>query len=98
VNLNPIPSLMNLVPVATKLKDIIGTTSPPKLDNGAEMCLSFLLRQGCWSNCRRAAQHTATLSTNEQQRLTSYLNQRTTPMSTPSGSASRTSAAGTQPP
>jgi hypothetical protein len=75
-NLAPIPALVSLVPSAMKLKDLIGTTNPPTLDTGHDMCLSFLLKSGCWSNCKRAAQHTATLTTNEQQRLTQYLQQR----------------------
>jgi hypothetical protein len=43
-NLSPIPSIVDLVPSATKLKDLIGTTNPPTLDTGREMCLSFLLK------------------------------------------------------
>jgi hypothetical protein len=54
-NLQPVPNIVNLVPSNLKLKDIIGTTAPPKFDNGADMCLFFLLKNGCWSNCKRAA-------------------------------------------
>jgi hypothetical protein len=62
-NLSPISTIVSLVPSAMKLKDLIGTTNPPTLDTGRDMCLSFLLKNGCWSNCKRAAQHTATLTT-----------------------------------
>jgi hypothetical protein len=73
VNLAPIAAVTSLVPSSAKLKDLIGTSNPPKHDNGTNMCLSFLLWQGCWSNCRRANQHTSVLSANEQRRLQEYL-------------------------
>jgi len=76
VNLAPIPNIVNLVPSDAKLRDLIGTSPPPKFNNGQDMCLSFLLRNGCWSNCRRAPQHTSTLTSNEQLRLQQYLAQR----------------------
>jgi hypothetical protein len=94
-NLHPIAALTNLIPTTTKLKDVIGTSTPPILDNGAEMCLSFLLRQGCWSNCRRAQQHTSTLSQNEQARLSAYLTQRL--RSSPSIGAQTTAGTGPSP-
>jgi hypothetical protein len=78
MNLHPIPDLIRLVPHSTKLKDIMGTSPPPTMGNGSEMCLSFLLKNGCWSNCRQAQHHTSTLSPNEQQRLHQYLTQRLT--------------------
>jgi hypothetical protein len=77
-NLHPIPNIVSLVPSSTKLKDIIGTSTPPTYDSGADMCLSFLLKGGCWSNCKRAMHHTSSLSANEQQRLTQYLTRRVT--------------------
>lgn len=84
-NLHPIPAIVNLVPSTIKLKDIIGDSSPPTLDNGSDMCLSFLLKNGCWSNCKRAQNHTAALTANEQQRLTQYLTRRLATRNTPSG-------------
>ncbi len=81
-NLALIQSIAALLPSTVRIKDMMGTTNPPKHDNGAEMCLSFLLRNGCWSNCHRSAQHVSTLSTTEQQCLTQYLTQRLTPAAT----------------
>jgi hypothetical protein len=75
INLYPNPAVVNLVPTTTKLKDLIGTTDPPKLNNGHEMCLSFLLHNGCWSNCHQATQHNSNLTANEQQHLAQYLMQ-----------------------
>jgi len=75
INLYPIPAVVNLVTFLAKLKDIIGTMDPPKLDNGGETCLSFLLHNGCWSNCHHATQHNSALTANEQTCLTQYLTQ-----------------------
>jgi len=77
--------ITNLQPNATitaqdkpniKLKDIISNAPPPKMDDGNELCLSYHLRGGCWSNCRRASTHAQTLSNPEVQRLTQYLTRR----------------------
>jgi hypothetical protein len=73
INLHPIASLQNMLPSSIKLKDLIGNTAPPKCDSGDEMCLSFLTRNTCWSNCRRASAHKSTLTPGELQRLSTYL-------------------------
>jgi hypothetical protein len=65
INLKPNAALQTLLPANIKLKELIGNTSPPQLDSGGEMCLSFLTRNTCWSNCKRAAQHKADLTPNE---------------------------------
>jgi hypothetical protein len=67
-NLTPDPALQQLVPSSIKIKDLIGTTSPPQLDNGAQLCLSFHIRQGCWSTCRRSNTHGVTLNATEKTR------------------------------
>jgi len=84
--------ITNLQPNATitaqdkpniKLKDIISNAPPPKMDDGTELCLSYHLRGGCWSNCRRANTHAQTLSNPERQRLTQYLTRRFAALATP---------------
>jgi hypothetical protein len=95
VNLDPIAAITSLVPSTAKLKDLIGTSNPPKHDNGTDMCLSFLLRQGCWSNCKRANQHTSVLSANEQRRLQEYLQQRLPTLTAASGLGSQGTAPAT---
>jgi hypothetical protein len=75
-NLTPDPALQQLVPSSIKLKDLIGTTSPPHLDNGAQLCLSFHTRQGFWSTCRRSNTHGITLNTAEKTRVINYLRSR----------------------
>jgi hypothetical protein len=90
MNLNQHESLAAMDRPQTKIKDIMGTAPPPKMADGTEMCLSFHLRGGCWSNCRRAANHAATLSANDLQRLKQYLTRRfatLTPTPTVSGAS-----------
>jgi hypothetical protein len=93
-NVNPDNRLVQLVPPGVKLRDLMGSDHPPALDNGQQMCLSFLLRGGCWSTCRRAASHTHTLNDNKRNRLISYLQtqkQKLQPAPTPGAGASQTS-------
>ncbi len=73
INLHPNLDIMHLVQPNTKLKELIGTSTPPRMNNGAEMCLSFLTKAGCWSNCKRAATHGATLQPAELQRVQQFL-------------------------
>jgi hypothetical protein len=75
-NLTPDPALQQIVPSGIKLKDLIGTTSPPQLDNGAQLCLSFHTKQGCWSTCRRSSTHGVTLTAAEKTRVINYLRSR----------------------
>jgi hypothetical protein len=73
INLTPIPTLQALIPPNIKLKELIGSTAPPQFDAGGEMCLSFLTRNTCWSNCRRASSHHSNLTEAEQNRLRQYI-------------------------
>jgi hypothetical protein len=75
-NLKPDPALQQLIPSDIKIKDIIGSTTPPQLDNGAQLCLSFHTKQGCWSTCRRANTHGVTLNAAEKTRVIAYLRSR----------------------
>ena len=72
-NLTPDANLQQLLPANVRLKTLMGTDPPPKMDDGNDMCLSFHLRNGCWATCKRAHNHGKNLSTEEKQRLTHYL-------------------------
>jgi hypothetical protein len=54
-NLHPISSFQDLVLSQIKFKDLVGASNPSKMSNGTEMCLSYVLCKGCWSNCKRVA-------------------------------------------
>jgi hypothetical protein len=88
-NLTPDPALVQLVPSDLKIRDLIGTVPPPQLDNSAQVCLSYLVRQGCWSTCQRAHTHGKTLNAAEKSRVINYLHtqvQRVRQLATATGS------------
>jgi hypothetical protein len=72
-NIVPDALLAQLVEPGVKIRDLIGVDPPLLLDNGQQVCLSFLLRQGCWSNCHRSSAHHHTLSASEKARISTYL-------------------------
>jgi hypothetical protein len=74
INLHPNAALQTLLSANIRIKDIIGNTKPPEFDTGGEMCLAYLVRNSCVTNCRRAAQHRANLNPAEQARLEQYIN------------------------
>jgi hypothetical protein len=73
VNENPDPHLLSLVPFNKKLKDIIGNTQSPANDAGEIICLSYHVKGGCFTNCRRKNTHGTTLSLAEKGRLENYI-------------------------
>jgi hypothetical protein len=72
-NLSQDTRLLQLVTPVIKIKDLMGMDPPPLLDNEQQLCLSFILCQGCWIPCRRAATHGHQLTTTEHARVTQYL-------------------------
>jgi hypothetical protein len=66
-------TLMQLIPHGQKIKDLIGTSNPPLSDAGQPLCLSFHLKGGCFSNCRRQTTHTTALTAAEKDRLSNYV-------------------------
>jgi hypothetical protein len=82
-NLNPDRALQRLLDFGTAIKDLIGSDPPPTLDDGSPICLSYYLRNGCWSNCRRASTHNRTLSPTEAAKLESYVQHQVTKLRNP---------------
>jgi hypothetical protein len=76
-NLNPDARLLQLVDPGVRVKDLMSNDPPPTLDKGNQICLSYLLRQGCWYTCRRANTHGQTLNDNEHARLVTHLTTQT---------------------
>jgi len=91
-NQAPIPTIVAMDKPNVKIRDIIGNVAPPKMDDNTDMCLSFLLRGGCWSNCKQASNHGQTLSPTETQRLQQYLTRRFANLTNASGAGSPPSA------
>jgi hypothetical protein len=73
VNESPDPNLLTLIPFNRRIKDLMGNTAPPTTDSGAPICLSFHAKGGCYSNCRRKANHSHTLTQPEKERLANYI-------------------------
>jgi hypothetical protein len=71
-NLTPDSTLQALVPANIKLKDLIGTDAPPMADDNTPICLANHLCQGCWSTCKRVANHARHLTNSEKQRLANF--------------------------
>jgi len=73
VNLTPNVALQTLLPATYRIRELIGNSKPPEFDAGGEMCLAYLTRNTCWSNCKRASQHRANLTPSEHTRLEQYI-------------------------
>ncbi len=83
VNDNPDAHLITLIPFNRRIKDLIGNTTPPNTDSGTPICLSFHAKGGCYSNCRRKANHSQTLNAAEKERLAIYIADRLEKLSKP---------------
>lgn len=72
---NPAPNeqLLSLLKPKVKIRELIGPSAPPLNDDQEPLCLSFHLKGGCYSNCRRRSDHTRTLSSDEVTRLANYV-------------------------
>lgn len=82
LNPNMNQNVAKLLPSGIAIKTFIGQDLPPNNDRGSPMCLSFHLREGCWSNCRRIADHRPQ-STGERTRLTTFLRAKAQPQPSP---------------
>ena len=82
LNPNMNQAVAKLLPSGMAIKAFIGQDSPPNNDQGSPMCLSFHLREGCWSNCRRITDHRPQ-SAGERARLTTFLRTKAPPQPGP---------------
>jgi len=73
VNLTPDRDIQNLVDYGTKLTTLVNQAPPPSMDSGQQMCLSYFVRGGCWTTCKRSSTHARQLTPTEKQRLMTYL-------------------------
>jgi hypothetical protein len=55
-------SLQSLLPVGIKITDLVGSDAIPNGDDNHPLCLSYHIRGGCFSNCRRRDNHAKHLS------------------------------------
>jgi hypothetical protein len=107
-NADPDTALQALVPAHIQLRNVIRNDQVPLNDAQQPMCLSFHLRRGCWSQCKRAHDHNRVLSAAERQRVTSFVSTQLgklaaalphpPPSSGPQPAATPTSGATTLPP
>jgi hypothetical protein len=72
-NLTPDSMLQSIAPSNIWLRDLMGQDAPPLSDDNQPLCLSFHIRQGCWSTCKQVQTHTKALTVSEKQRIAQYL-------------------------
>jgi hypothetical protein len=72
-NMAPDTNLQALIPAQFQLRTIIRNDPVPLNDANLPMCLSFHLRRGCWSQCKRAHDHNRNLSPGERQRVITFV-------------------------
>jgi hypothetical protein len=66
-------SLQSLLPAGLKITDLVGSDSVPVGEDNNPICLSFHIRGGCFSNCRRKENHSKTLTAAEKQKLSNWI-------------------------
>jgi hypothetical protein len=72
-NPNVDTSLQALIPPGIKITELLGTDEVPVGDDNVPFCLSYHVKGGCFSNCRRKENHSKTLLPEDKQRLSNWL-------------------------
>jgi hypothetical protein len=72
-NADPDSALQAIIPAHLQLRTVIQNEPVPLSDTNMPMCLSYHLPRGCWSQCKRSADHNRKLSGAERQRIVSFL-------------------------
>jgi hypothetical protein len=66
-------ALQSLLPATMKIADLVGSDPVPVGEDSKPICLSYHVRGGCFSNCRRKDNHARTLSTSEKAQLSNWM-------------------------
>jgi hypothetical protein len=67
------PTLQSLIPPGIKITDIMGSDPPPLDEDNQPICLSFHIKGGCFSNCRRKDNHAKPLSASDKSRISNWI-------------------------
>jgi hypothetical protein len=100
-NTDPDTELQSMIPTHLQLRMVIKNNPVPVNDSNLPMCLSFHLRRGCWSQCKRASDHNRKLSAAERQRVVAFISMQLAKLSAvlpPASSAGTTGASVSQTP
>jgi hypothetical protein len=77
-NPNVDTALQSLLPTGIKITDLVGSDAVTTGDDNHPRCLSYHIRGGCFSNCRRRENHEKQLSAAEKQKLSNWVVNQTT--------------------
>jgi len=67
------PALQGLLPNGIKITDLVGSDQVPLSDENVPICLSYHIKGGCFSNCRRKDNHAKPLSADEKNRVSNWI-------------------------
>jgi hypothetical protein len=67
------PALQGLLPNGIKIMDLVGSDQVPLSDDNAPICLSYHIKGGCFSDCRRKDNHAKPLSADEKNRVSNWI-------------------------
>jgi hypothetical protein len=66
-------SLQGLLIPGVRITDLVGSDPVPTGEDNNPICLAYHIRGGCYSNCRRRANHDRALTPNDKQKLSNWL-------------------------
>jgi len=66
-------SLQGLLIPGVRITDLVGSDPVPSGEDNNPICLAYHIRGGCYSNCRRRANHERALTPTDKQKLSNWL-------------------------
>jgi hypothetical protein len=66
-------ALQGLLPPGVKITDLLGSDPVPIGEDNNPICLSYHIRGGCFTNCRRKDNHARVLSPADKQKLSNWV-------------------------